>query len=108
MCSWRNALMRAIAVRIAHFVAEKVGDDDHERQRRKRNQGKEAVPLEKHGRHGEEQHKIVEHGYHAGGEEVVQSIHVSRHAGHEAPDRSAVEEANRQSLEMLKNLLAQV
>ena len=66
------------------------------------------VPREQEDRQAEQQHEIVEHRDDAGGEEIVQRVHVGRRARDEPPDRGAVEEAHRQALQMLENFLAQV
>ena len=67
-----------------------------------------AVPREQKDRQAEEQHEIVEHGDDAGGEEIVQCIHVGGGARDETAHGRAVEKTHRQALEMLENFLAQV
>ena len=55
-----------------------------------------------------EQDEIVEHGDDAGGEQIVQGVHVGGDARDQAADRAAVEKAHGQALQMLENFLAQV
>ena len=56
----------------------------------------------------DQQEGVVDHGGDAGGEEVVQRVHVGGDARDQAADGAAVVEAHRQALQALEDFLAQV
>jgi hypothetical protein len=55
------------AIGVAHVVAEKVRDQNHDRQGRKRYQAKERAPFDQHDGQPKDKDKIVEHRGHARG-----------------------------------------
>ena len=62
-----------------------------------------------HDRHDEGQHQhVAQDGHQAGGEEVVQHVHVGGDARHQAAHGVAVVERQVQPLQVLHELLAQV
>ena len=62
-----------------------------------------------HHRADAQQHdRVVGHGSDPGGEEIVQRVDVRGHAGHQAPDRTAVEETHGQALHALEDFFSQI
>src|ERR1700722_8357877 len=81
-------------VRIAHFIPEEIGQQNHEWQRRQCGKRKKWMPLEQNRGHGEEQNEIVQHGHHAGSKKIVQRVHIGRRARYQPPHRGTVEKAH--------------
>ncbi len=75
---------------------------------RERQQRQLPVQFQHHHHDAEQREEIPEDGHHAGSEQVVQHVHVRRHARHQAAHRIAVEEAHLQPLQVEEDLLAQV
>ena len=113
MCSCRNPLIRAIAVRMPRLASRT-------RLRKKyvstiMNGSGESVARARSGCHARQEnrqakqlHEIVQHGDDTRGKKIVQCVHVRGRAGHQPADRTAVEEAHRQALQVFEDFLAQV
>ena len=113
MCSCRNALMRAMAVRMRRLASRTLSRKiqvAHEREGDHGKSGQGQLPIHaQHDENEENQKKsVVHHGRDAGGEKVVQGVHVGGHASDQAADGAAVVEAHRQALQVLEDLLPQV
>ena len=113
MCSCRNALMRAMAVRMRRLASRTLSRKTqvrHEDQRQHGKSGQRQLPVHVHHDRAEEdqQEGVVGHGRDAGGKQVVQRVHIRGHARDQAAHGAAVVEAHRQALQVLKDFLAQV
>ena len=113
MYSCKNALIRAMAVRILRFASRTY-------------LRKTSVTTKMNGKHGEcvecqpgvdgkqqdghhrQQEKIVDHGHDAGREQVVQRVHVGGDARHQPAHGIPVEIAHRQALQAPEDLRAHV
>src|SRR5262249_38777664 len=64
------------AIRVAHELTENHGDDEDARQDGQRVHGQAGVDFEEQAGHDREQEEVVDHGDHAGSEEIVQGVNV--------------------------------
>jgi hypothetical protein len=97
-----------VAVGVAHVMAEDEGDDQDAGEDGKGVQCEAPIDFEKHrGHHGEEE-KVVNHGDHAGGEEIVESVDVGGDAGDQPADGVAVVVGHRQALQVREDSGAHV
>ena len=89
-----------VAERPAHPDAE--GERHHRDQRQHRERHRHQLEVD--ARHGdqdaEQREQVAEDGHHAGGEQLVEHVHVAGDAGEQAPHRMAVEEGDRQALQV--------
>ena len=79
-----------------------------ERQHREGDERQPPVHDDEDDHDAEQREHVAEDRHDAGGEEIVQNVHVGRHAGHQAPDRIAIEESHVEPLKVLVDLGAQV
>src|SRR5205823_1723595 len=103
----RNSYANA-AIRIADAVAKELRRHSNERKHRKRYQRQLPVDAQHDQQNSGQDEDVFENGDHAGGEHLVQRINISRDAGDQTAYRVFVIEANVHSLQMAKNLAAQV
>jgi hypothetical protein len=94
--------------RVAHPPAEDRGREPHQRDDGERDQRQLDVEDEHHPHDGQQGEDVPEDGDHAGGEQLVQRLHVGRDPGHQPADRIAVEVGDAEALEMPEDLHAQV
>jgi hypothetical protein len=97
-----------VAVGVAHVMAEEEGDDQYAGEYGKGIESEAPIDFEKHGGHDGEEEEIVDHGDHAGGEEIIEGVDVSGYAGDEAADGVAVVVGHRQALQVRENSGAHV
>ena len=105
--------MRATQRRTSRKVAreprpEPVGHHEEERDHGEGDEGQLPVHGQHHAHDPEEREEVAEDGDHAGGEELVDGVHVGGHARHQPADRVLVEEADVQPLQVRVDLAAQV
>ena len=91
-----------------HRLAEPHRGQHDERQDGKRQQRQLRVHPKHHDHDAHEREEVPEDGDHAGGEQVVQHVHVRGHAGNHPPHGVAIEEAQLQALQVRKDLFAQI
>ena len=96
MYSCKNALMRAIAVRILRFASRTYFRKTIVTTKMNGNTAKAAnaslrIDHEQNDGHNHEQEEIVDHGHDARGKQIVQGVHVRGHARHQPPHRVPVE-----------------
>ena len=113
MCSWRNALMRAIqqadvAVGLAHVDAEPLRDQHDQRQHRERDERQPPVEEQHRGHDADEREDVAEDRDDAGGEQLVERIDIGRDARHQPADRIAVVEPHVEPLQVRVDLHPQV
>ncbi len=96
------------AVGIAHPVAENLGREHDEGQHGKRDQRQLPVHAQHHAEDAEEHEQIFKDRDHAGGEHLIQRVHVGSDARDQAADRILVEEGNMQALQVAEDLAAQI
>jgi len=93
---------------IAHPVAKDLGRNYDERQHRKRDERQLPVHAQHDAQNSEEHEQVFEDGNDAGGEHLIQRIHVGGNAGHETSHGVLIEESNVEALQMAKDLAAQI
>src|SRR5205823_6673064 len=96
------------AVRVTHIFAENQRDHQDARQDGESVEREARINLEKQPGHDCKEEEIVDHGDHAGSEEVVQGVDVGGDASDQAADGVAVEVAHGQTLQMGENFAAHV
>ena len=95
-------------VGFAHGAAKRAGDH-HDNGKYGEGEERQLVVHLQHDHHdGDQGEDIAENSHHAGGEQVVQHIHVRSDPRHQPAHGVAVKEAHLQALEVRKKLLAQV
>ena len=104
----RASRVRIVAIGLAHAHAEHVRRDDHERDHGERREREPPVDDEHQHADRQQREQVAEPGDDAGGEQLVERFDVRRHARHEPPDRIAVEERDRQPLQVREDLHAQI
>ena len=90
------------------MLAEDRGDDIDERQHGKGDQRQLPAHVEHDGDDAGEHEYIFENGYHAGGEHLVERIHIGGDARDQPADRIAVEEGHVHVLQVAIDLAAQI
>lgn len=92
----------------AHPHAEDERDHQDERQHREGHREQFDIELRHRDDDADEHEQVAEQGDDAGGEELVEHVHVVRHPRHEPPDRIAVEERDGQALQVAEQVGPQV
>lgn len=92
-----------MTIGVADVMAEDVGNDEDARENRERIKSEPPIDFEKDRGHNREQEEIIDHGYDAGGEQIIKGVHVGGDPGDQTSDRIAVEIAHRQSLQVREN-----
>ena len=105
MFSCRNALIRAIRPRTTRYDsrtlrAEPLRDERDERQHREGDEREPPVHPQHHDHDADQREDVAEDGDDAGGEQIVQHVHVGGDARHQAADRVAVVVAQIQPLQV--------
>ena len=113
MCSCRKALMRAMAVRMRR-LASRTRSRKIQVAMMMRGRTAKVASARRQFIHSMmatktmQQEGVIDHGGDAGGEEIVEGVHVGGDARDQAADRAAVVETHRQALQVLEDFLAQV
>ena len=95
-------------VGVADTFAEDAGDEDDDRQDGEGDEREPPVHAQHHEDDAEQDEDVLEDCEDAGGEHLVQRVHVGGEAGDEAADGVAVEEGNVHALQMAEDLGAHV
>ncbi len=91
-------------VAVAHFAAEDRGRVEDERQHGEGDQRQPPAHVQHDDQNAEQHEDVFEDRDHAGGEHLVQRVHVAGDAGDQPPDRIPVEEGDVQALQMAEDL----
>ncbi len=97
-----------VAERLTHRAPENRDDQPHRRKDRERHQRQAPVDREHHRADREQRGEVADHGHHTRREELVERLNVGGDARHQTAHRLTIEEWDRETLQPLKDLPAQI